>query len=112
VVVRYFGGVKLGVGGLIIAYKTAAEEALKNALIVEREVYDFFHLEYTYTATPEVMRLVKDFELKIIQQDFSDQGKMDIEIPLRLKEQFMEKVTLLKALNVELNIQPRTESLG
>jgi uncharacterized YigZ family protein len=55
VVVRYFGGTKLGVGGLISAYKTAAEEALMNAFIIECEVMKPVEIIYDYTATPEVM---------------------------------------------------------
>jgi len=67
VVIRYFGGVKLGVGGLIQAYKTAAEDALNNASIVEREVTHSTALHYPYESTTEVMRLVKEFDLIIIR---------------------------------------------
>src|SRR5687767_7228782 len=61
VVVRYFGGVKLGVGGLISAYKMAAENALNNALVAEKDVTKAIALNYPYASTPEVMRLVKEF---------------------------------------------------
>jgi uncharacterized YigZ family protein len=65
VVVRYFGGTKLGVGGLIKAYKTAAEDALNNAVIIEKDIKKSILLEYDYSSTTEVMRLVKEFELTI-----------------------------------------------
>jgi uncharacterized YigZ family protein len=54
VIVRYFGGVKLGVGGLISAYRTAAEEALNKAEVIEQDVMDCIHISYDYAATPEV----------------------------------------------------------
>jgi putative IMPACT (imprinted ancient) family translation regulator len=75
VVVRYFGGVKLGVGGLVSAYKTAAEEALNHATMVEREVLIQYNVRYPYTSTPDVMKLVKDFELDILHQSFEAECK-------------------------------------
>ncbi|HEY9049147.1 MAG TPA: YigZ family protein, partial [Ohtaekwangia sp.] len=63
VVVRYFGGTKLGVGGLISAYKIASEDALSHAIVVEREVTEMITIRYEYASTPEVMKLVKDFDL-------------------------------------------------
>jgi uncharacterized YigZ family protein len=98
VVVRYFGGVKLGVGGLITAYKAAAEDALAKADIIEEEVMQDFKLEYDYGATPEVMRMVKDFELVVGDQTFEEHGSMNVKILLKYKNEFLEKVTLLKAL--------------
>ena len=105
VVVRYFGGVKLGVGGLIAAYKLAAEDALKNAIIVEKEVLINFTIQYDYNATPEVMRMVKDFELRISQQEFEDKCSMRGEMALKMKEKFVEKVVLLKALGTAVEIE-------
>src|SRR5258705_231708 len=72
VVVRYFGGVKLGVGGLMQAYKAAAEDALKQTSILEIEVTKKIELKFEYSRTPEAMRLVKDFELKILEQSFEE----------------------------------------
>jgi uncharacterized YigZ family protein len=104
VVVRYFGGVKLGVGGLISAYKAAAEEALNNAVIIEKEVLQSYLIRYPYITTPDVMKLVKEFELEIKKQSFEDEGKMEITISLRSKESFKEKVQLLNALGVSISI--------
>jgi uncharacterized YigZ family protein len=109
VVVRYFGGVKLGVGGLITAYKTAAEEALSNALIIEEEVTCDLNLNYPYTSTPEVMKLVKDFELEILNQNFEEQCLMHARIKERFKDQFEEKYTLLNALGNKLELTWITE---
>jgi uncharacterized YigZ family protein len=60
VVIRYFGGTKLGVSGLINAYRTAAKEALDGASIVERTVNDIYELKFTYEQMNRVMRILKD----------------------------------------------------
>lgn len=60
IVVRYFGGIKLGVSGLINAYKTAAREALDNAVIIEKTVDEVYSLEFGYPLMNEVMRVMKE----------------------------------------------------
>lgn len=60
IVVRYFGGIKLGVSGLINAYKTAAREALDNAVIVEKTVNEVYSLEFPYALMNDVMRVMKE----------------------------------------------------
>lgn len=98
VVVRYFGGVKLGVGGLIGAYKAAAEEALNNAEIVEREVTGTIRIEYEYEATPAVMRLVKEFDLFNISQRFEAMCALTAGYKLRDREKLLERLELMKAM--------------
>ncbi len=102
VVVRYFGGVKLGVGGLVNAYKTAAENALNNSPIVEMEISENVKLQFEYLILSDVMKLVKDFGLKILEQDFSEDGNMKINVPIRQKEKFIDKLTLLQALGKKI----------
>jgi uncharacterized YigZ family protein len=104
VVVRYFGGVKLGVGGLAQAYKAAAEKALENAAIIEMEMTEAFRLTYGYAALPNVMRLMNEFDLKMVRQDFTAGGSMNIEVSMRDKEKFLEKIKLLQALKVDLKL--------
>lgn len=70
VVIRYFGGTKLGVSGLIHAYKTAASEALDANQIEERTINDIYTITFAYPATNEIMRLIKDDELTVIEQKF------------------------------------------
>ena len=60
IVVRYFGGIKLGVSGLINAYKTAARDALDNATIVEKTVDEVYSLEFPYALMNDVMRVMKE----------------------------------------------------
>lgn len=103
VVVRYFGGVKLGVGGLISAYKTAAEEALNHSIIIEKEVTETIRVVYDYTATPEVMRLVKAFSLVIQSQDFEAHGILVADYRLRDRERLFERLELLKAVGAKID---------
>jgi uncharacterized YigZ family protein len=105
VVVRYFGGVKLGVGGLIAAYKTAAEDALNHADIIEKEVTERLRVAYDYDATPEVMRLVKDFDLAIQSQTFQDDCTITADFRLRDREKLLEKLKLMKAMGVKIRFQ-------
>jgi len=105
VVVRYFGGVKLGVGGLIQAYKTAAEEALNNAVVIEQEVTDAVQLHYPYESTTEVMRLVKDFDLIIIRQDFLEDCVLHADVKRKYYESFLSKAELLKALGHKISFE-------
>lgn len=106
VVVRYFGGVKLGVGGLAAAYKTAAGDALDNAQIVENEVTAGIEITYGYEATAEVMRLVKAFGLTVQSQHFDAQGVLTAQFKLRDKQSLSERMELLKGigLNVDYNM--------
>lgn len=76
VVVRYFGGVKLGVGGLIAAYKTAAGEALTNMTIEKRFVKEVYEVSFRYAQMNEVMRIVKEKALEVINQDFQIECKL------------------------------------
>jgi len=104
VVVRYFGGTKLGVGGLINAYRKAAGGALQQAVIIEEDVVEFFELKYSYDATPEVMKLVKEFNLQIVQQEYDAAGAMQINVKLKNKEGFLEKIKLLNSLKVPVEL--------
>ena len=70
IVVRYFGGIKLGVSGLINAYKTAARDALDHAVIVEKTVNEIYSLEFAYPLMNEVMRVMKEEGLEQLNPRF------------------------------------------
>lgn len=76
----YFGGVKLGVGGLSSAYKVATEDVLNNAIIIEEEVLRSYSILYPYVSTPDVMKLVKEFAMEIQNQSFESECKMEVTI--------------------------------
>ncbi|ATP56383.1 YigZ family protein [Pedobacter ginsengisoli] len=80
VVVRYFGGTLLGVPGLINAYKTAAAEAIKEANVIEKTVNDIYEITFDYLAMNDVMRLMKDEQLNIIDQNFDTSCVIKFEV--------------------------------
>lgn len=84
IVVRYFGGVKLGTSGLIVAYRTAANEALTAANKTQRLVEQQMTLTFTYDNMNLVMRMVKDLSPRIISQDYTDDGSVVMRISIRL----------------------------
>ena len=67
-VVRYFGGTKLGVGGLVTAYKTAAKLSLEEANVVTKMLKESIRLEFDYVHMNKVMRIIKEHQLQILNQ--------------------------------------------
>lgn len=80
VVVRYFGGTLLGVGGLINAYRAAAADALSNATIIEKHITEIYSLEFPYDAMNAVMKILKDNELAQWNQDFQLDCKLEFAV--------------------------------
>ena len=72
VVVRYYGGVNLGTGGLIVAYRTASADALAHSEIVTRQVEELVTYEYPYVMMNDVMRIVKEMSPRIVSQQFDN----------------------------------------
>ncbi len=72
VVIRYFGGTKLGVSGLINAYKSAAKDALSQAEIVEKTVNEIYRLEFPYELMNDVMRIIKEEDLHMIDNQYDN----------------------------------------
>ena len=85
-VVRYYGGTKLGVGGLINAYRTAAKEALSNATIVELEIYDWVELNFGYEDMPQVMNFLKKNNLNPKNKSFESACSVVINLPLQTSQ--------------------------
>ena len=78
VVVRFFGGVKLGVGGLISAYKTAAQMALEESVIQEKTIDVQFQISFDYKNMNKVMRIIKEKNLEIISQQMKESCQITI----------------------------------
>ncbi len=72
VVVRYYGGVNLGTGGLIVAYRSAAADALNHCQVVSRQVEEIITYEYPYVMMNDVMRIVKELAPRIVSQSFDN----------------------------------------
>lgn len=92
VVVRYFGGKKLGVGGLITAYKEAASDALKNAKIIPFIMKKDIKVSCDFSDIELVMRLVKNYDLEVLEQNYTAKG---VVIILRIRENLCEEVIAL-----------------
>lgn len=104
VVVRYFGGTKLGVGGLVTAYKTAARDALDTAKIRVETVTGSVELNFPYTLMNDVMRIIKEEKLKIAEQEFFESCRIKVDIRkkdfIRVRERF-SKLHLLDLEDAE-----------
>jgi uncharacterized YigZ family protein len=91
VVVRYFGGTLLGVPGLINAYKSATIEALAVADIIEKTVNDVYNVSFEFVQMNDVMKVVKEFSLKIRNQTYNNQCTMELEFRKTLTNQVIGK---------------------
>ena len=92
VVVRYFGGTLLGVPGLINAYKTATQEALANAVIVQKTVNDVYQIDFEYLAMNDVMRIIKDENTTVLDQQFDNACTMTVEMRKMQVNSFVTKM--------------------
>ena len=92
VVVRYFGGIKLGVGGLVQAYKTSASQSLDEAKIIKKDIYQDFKIKFPYSTTGEVMHLLNKNEAKILDQDFKQDCEISFEIKIGAKQNLISKL--------------------
>lgn len=104
VVVRYFGGVKLGVGGLISAYRTSAQMALEASEIIEKTIDVHFTLQFGYQNMNKVMRVIKEKNLDIVSQKM----EMDCEIIVATRKN--NAPTVLEALQNLYEIEVKTPS--
>jgi uncharacterized YigZ family protein len=81
-VIRYFGGTKLGVGGLVQAYKTAAKEAIEAGEIILEELKVTLEISFPYEKMPVLMHLIKTHKIKVLSQQFALHCNITIEFPL------------------------------
>ena len=95
VVVRYYGGVNLGTGGLIVAYRTAAADALAHAEIVSQEVLETITYGFTYVMMNDVMRIVKELSPKIVSQSFDNTCSITLAIRKSQAEQLRQRLAKL-----------------
>ena len=103
VVVRYFGGTLLGVPGLINAYKQAAEDAVNNALLVTKYVFNVYELSFAYMQMNDVMRIVKEMELPVKEQAFEMECRMVVEVRSTLTERFIARCEKVEGLVLDVS---------
>lgn len=106
VVVRYFGGTKLGVGGLISAYKTAAKLALENSKIISKTINLSFEVACEYDKMNLVMRLVKEYDLEIIEQDLKLKCQFKIGVRKKDFESIYQKFDAVFGFEVTCEFKP------
>ena len=100
-IVRYYGGTKLGVGGLIHAYRTAAREAIQNGEIIEKELHEHFLLKFSYNEMPDVMKLLKSMSLDVLNPDFQLECSLELEVPLNRLSTFREEISNIEGVKLD-----------
>ena len=91
VVIRYFGGIKLGVPGLIRAYKTATVDALCQATVIEKIAGSWYRIGFGYERMPQVMKVIKDLDLPQRNRNFDNSCSLEVRVRDTLKEDFLER---------------------
>ncbi len=101
VVVRFFGGVKLGVGGLISAYRTAAQMALEEAEIIEKTIDVHFLISFDYKNMNKVMRVIKEKNLEIVNQKMDESCQIEIATRKKNAENIVDIFSNLFEIEIE-----------
>ncbi|PJE42240.1 MAG: YigZ family protein [Flavobacterium sp.] len=101
VVVRFFGGVKLGVGGLISAYRTAAQMVLQEAEIVEKTIDIYYKVSFDYKNMNKVMRIIKENNLEIVAQRMNESCEIDIATRKKNAEKIFDIFNHLFEIEIE-----------
>src|SRR6056297_867814 len=101
VVVRYFGGIKLGTSGLIRAYKTATEEALKKNRIIKKTITRKLRIEFEYGAMNEVMKLLHELNIEPKDKEFTDKCVFIFDVRKSLTDNTISRFKLIKNLKAE-----------
>lgn len=101
VVVRYFGGIKLGTGGLTVAYKAAAAEALAAATIIEKTVDGEIAVHFEYPLMNDIMRIVKEEEPTIVAQSYENDCTIHLRIRLGKLDRLIERLSKVETARIE-----------
>ena len=102
IVVRYFGGTLLGVGGLIQAYKTTASEALKNAEIVNKTVNDIIDIRFEYIDMNNVMKVLKSEKPEQLKQKFDLDCYIKLSIRQSARDKLLDRLKKIESLKFEI----------
>ena len=101
VVIRYFGGTKLGVGGLINAYRTAAKESLELSSIVERTIDITYSLKFEYAFMDKIMKIIKRRKVKIVSQIMELDCNYKVSIRQKDSELFYNDIKELRCTDIK-----------
>ena len=100
VVIRYFGGVKLGTSGLIAAYRAAALDAIEKAEIIEKTVDEVLTIEFAYPFLNDVMKIVKEINPQVLAQKFDTDCKMTLQIRRSEVRKLKDRLLKVESLRV------------
>ncbi len=100
VVVRYFGGIKLGIPGLIRAYRTSTDDALSQAAVIEKTATVDFRLEFGYMSMNAVMKVLKDMKMEARDQQFDTSCSLTVAVRLSAEEDFLSRVADIEGCTV------------
>ena len=95
VVIRYFGGTKLGIPGLVRAYKTAAREALETAVIIDRTINESFEILFDYPTMNDVMRILKEEEVEMSLREFGNTCRINFSLRKNRTGKLMNRLETL-----------------
>lgn len=101
IVVRFFGGVKLGVGGLIAAYRTAAQMVLQEAEIIKKTIDIYYKVSFDYKNMNKVMRIIKENNLEIVAQRMNESCEIDIATRKKNAEKIFDIFNHLFEIEIE-----------
>ena len=102
VVVRYFGGTKLGVSGLIQAYKESAQEAIAASEIIEKTVDTTVRVEFSYVSMNDIMRIVKEESPRIDEQSFDNLCSMTLSIRQSRAQRLIDRLNKVEGATTEI----------
>ncbi len=102
VVVRYFGGILLGASGLANAYKTAARDAIDHAQIIEKTIDARYRLHFEYALMNDVMRIIKEFDLKPENQQFDLDCVLEVSVRQSQSVRLYDRIADLRAVRIEV----------
>jgi len=106
VVVRYFGGTLLGVPGLINAYKSAASMALQLTPIVKKPILTLYELQFDYTISNDIMRILKKYACVLIKQDLQLFCNYEVGIPRQIEKECLAALEELRGLSIKKKSDP------
>ncbi|MCX6250784.1 MAG: YigZ family protein [Bacteroidetes bacterium] len=102
VVIRYYGGTKLGIPGLINAYRTAAKDAIDNGNIILRTLRERYRIVFSYPSINEVMKILKESDVTFISQFFDNDCKIEFSIRRNSGEKVKSRLHKIDGLTMEL----------
>lgn len=101
VVIRYFGGIKLGIGGLMYAYKNSTKNVLEKAKIITKTINEIYEIRFPYSKMNEIMKSLKDYNIKIFDNKFDMNCSLKFSIRKKNATKIYEKLT--KHTDIEVN---------